>query len=279
MIARRLMLAGAFSLVMASQAADKVTSYDVRGVIQELRPEKKEMIIRHETIPGYMDAMVMPFSVRDAALFQQVAVGDSVAFKLKVTAKEDWMEDLKVTARGKKPEAPAKGVPTVKPGEVLSFKGIKLVDQNGRAFDLEETRGKTVVLTFFFTRCPFPKMCPLLADKFAAVQKALAAQGAQDTLLLSITIDPAHDRPDALLRYASHYQANVKYWQFATGEMKDISRLGLLCGADFWEDSGLINHALRTLVISPAGEVQRVYADNEWSPEQLVRVLGASLTR
>ncbi len=270
---RLLMLAGAISLVVASPAAEKETSYDVRGVIQELRPEKKEMVIRHETIPGYMDAMVMPFTVRDPALFQQVGVGDSVTFKLRVTQQQDWLEDLKVTAHGKEPDTPAKAVPAIKAGQTLSFKGIKLLDQDGRAFDLDETRGKTVVLTFFFTRCPFPNMCPLLANKFAALQRRLVAQGAKDTLLLSITIDPKRDRPETLKRYASQYKADPKYWQFATGEVAEISKLGVLCGVSFWDENGLINHSLVTLVISPTGKLTQVYRDNDWALEQLWQAL------
>ena len=260
-------------LITAPHAAEKMKSYDVRGVIRELRPDKKEMVITHETIPGYMEAMVMPFTVRDSKFFEQVLVGDSVAFKLMATKNEDWMEDLRVTARGKDSAATPKSLPAVKVGEILPFKGIKLVDQNGRIFDLEETRGKTLIFTFFFTRCPFPKMCPLLADKFSAVQKQLLAKGQKDTLLLSVTIDPARDLPDVLLRYASQYKADTAHWRFATGNLKDITKLALMCGVNFWEESGLLNHSLRTLVLSPKGKVKHIFSDNEWTLEQLFRVI------
>lgn len=259
-----------FSFITTPYAADQVKTYDVRGVIRELRPDKKEIVIKHETIPGYMNAMVMPFTVRDSKLFQKVAVGDSVAFKLKVTDKDDWMEDIKVTAHGKDPMVTPKAIPSVKPGQILSFKGVKLVDQNGRTFDLEETRGKTLVLTFFFTQCPFPKMCPLLAAKFSEVQKTLSERGQKDILLLSVTIDPEHDGPSTLLRYASQYKADPLYWRFATGELRTITKLALLCGVNFWEDNGIVNHTLRTLVIAPDGEVKRVFADNSWSAKGLV---------
>ena len=273
MIKRFISSALFLSLTTAPHAAEKVKSYDVRGVIRELRPDQKEMVIKHETIPGYMEAMVMPFTVRDSKLFEQVLVGDSVAFKLRVTKKEDWMEDLKVTARGKDSAVTPKSLPAIKVGEILPFKGIKMVDQNGRDFDLEETRGKTLVITFFFTRCPFPKMCPLLADKFSAVQKQLLAKGQKSTLLLSVTIDPARDLPDVLLRYASQYKADTAHWRFATGNIKDITKLALMCGVNFWEENGLLNHSLRTLVLSPEGKVKLIFSDNNWAVEQLSRVL------
>jgi protein SCO1 len=261
------------ALLTAAPAAEKVKSYDVRGVIRELRPDRKEMVIKHETIPGYMDAMIMPFTVRDARLFEQVLVGDSVAFKLRVTKKEDWMEELKVTSRAKSSKTVPQALPTARLGEILSFKGIKLVDQNGRAFDLEETRGKTLVLTFFFTRCPFPKMCPLLADKFEGVQKQLVAKGKTDTLLLSVTIDPEHDRPAVLHRYASQYKADPSYWRLATGELRSITKLAMLCGVDFWEENGLINHSLLTLVLSPDGKITYSFPNNDWSVDAMLNRL------
>jgi len=277
MIPRALIAMFCLILSPALPGAEKVQSYQVRGVIRELRPEKKEMIIKHETIPGYMEAMVMPFTVRDAKSFKQVAPGDTVIFTLRVTDTEDWMENVKVITRGKTAVSASKAVSDVKPGTRLPLKGIRLLDQDGREFDLGEIKGKAVALTFFFTRCPFPKMCPLLAAKFTAAQKLLVSADAKNTLLISVSIDPENDRPEVLRLYARTHQVNPAYWRLATGDLKSITQLALLCGVNFWEEKGLVNHSLRTLVIGPDGKVRRVLADNEWSAEELVQALvGAS---
>ena len=153
--------------------------------------KKKELVVRHDAIPGYMDAMVMHFSVRDVKLFDRVTPGDVIRFRLFVTEKEDWIGSLEVIAHGKPADVrPATAAP--KPGDALPLGDIRLVDEQGRAFPLSSLHGQAVALTFFFTRCPFPKMCPLLSSKFAAVQNEpgvnLAAR--KDWLLLSVTIDP-----------------------------------------------------------------------------------------
>lgn len=257
----------------ALSGAETVQSFEVRGVIRELRPQEQEMVIKHEAIPDYMEAMVMPFTVRDAKLFEGVQAGDSVTFKLRVTEKEDWLEDLKIIARASNPVVAKAVLPEVKVGALLSLAGIQLVDQSGRPFDLDETRGKAVALTFIFTRCPFPKMCPLLAQKFATTQKLLKARGAMETLLLSVSIDPEHDRPEVLLRYAQHHKADTAIWRFATGDIKTITQLALLCGVNFWEEKGLVNHELRTLVLTPEGRVQRVFTGSGWSAQELVSEL------
>ena len=266
-------LAACLLLATALHAADKVQSFQVRGVIRELRPDKMEIVIKHETIPGYMDAMTMPFTVRDAKNFKELALGDTVSFKFSVTEKEDWLEDIKVIARARTLVVGPKPLPEVKPGSVLDFKNIKLVDQDGRPFDLAETRGRAVALTFFFTRCPFPTMCPLLASKFAEAQKLLPAEDLKGAPLISISIDPQNDRPEVLKRYAQTHHADTTRWCFATGELGGITRLALLCGVNFWDEKGLVNHSLRTLVISPDGRVKRVFSDNAWSAGDLIQEL------
>jgi len=118
----------------------------------------------------------------------------------------------------------------------------------------------------------------LLAQKFRAVQTALTANpdGHKNWRLLSVTLDPAHDTPEALRRYAKAQQADPTHWRFATGELRAITTLALRCGVNFWDENGAIVHELRTVVVDPAGRVRRVFTDNEWTPEDLVRELRAA---
>ncbi|MDB6074916.1 MAG: uncharacterized protein JWO89_2556 [Verrucomicrobiaceae bacterium] len=64
----------------------------MRGVIKELRPESKEVVIKHDDIHGYMDAMTMPFAVRDTSIMKDLRVVDGVKFLLKVTKDDGWIE-------------------------------------------------------------------------------------------------------------------------------------------------------------------------------------------
>jgi Cu/Ag efflux protein CusF len=42
-------------------------TFSVRGIVQEIKSDGKTAVIKHETIPGYMDAMTMPFDVKNRA--------------------------------------------------------------------------------------------------------------------------------------------------------------------------------------------------------------------
>lgn len=260
-----------FSIVL--RGAEEKRQYQVLGTIRELHPESQEMIIKHEAIPGYMDAMVMPFTVKEDRWFKEVRPGDEVRFSLEVTPKEDHISKFEVLRRGQPQQPAAKAkVAKIKLGATLSLEGIPMKDQDGRDFDVSSLSGRSVVLSFFFTRCPSPEMCPLLVAKLGAVQKALKARAderAPTVTLLCITIDPLNDTPKVLKSYAKACRADPKLWRFLTGSLPDIRNLASRCGTDFWEDGGLINHTLRTLVIDPDGKVRRIHTDNRWTSEDL----------
>src|SRR5580693_5728083 len=74
-----------------SAQASRTQVFTVKGVVKELEPDGKTAVIRHEAIPGYMEAMTMPFEVRDTNLLHGLKSGDTISFKLAVTPKEGWI--------------------------------------------------------------------------------------------------------------------------------------------------------------------------------------------
>jgi Cu/Ag efflux protein CusF len=60
-------------------------TYEVRGLVLEVKPLEKSVIIKHEAVPGYMPAMTMPFDVKDTNELAGVEPGEPVAFRLTVT--------------------------------------------------------------------------------------------------------------------------------------------------------------------------------------------------
>ncbi|MBI4263148.1 MAG: copper-binding protein [Acidobacteria bacterium] len=55
------------SLLLAgcSRAAES-KQYEVKGQILGIKPERQEVLVKHEDIPGFMPAMTMPYTVNDA---------------------------------------------------------------------------------------------------------------------------------------------------------------------------------------------------------------------
>lgn len=99
----------------------------------------------------------------------------------------------------------------------------KLVDQNGRLIDLaSQFRGKVMLISFVFTRCPDKDECPLVSAKFAQIQRQLDPARFH---LVEITLDPVYDSPAVLHAYARQYGADDAAWSIVTGQPREIERL------------------------------------------------------
>ena len=87
--------------------------------------------------------------------------------------------------------------------------------QDGTRVALSQFRGKAVAVTFIFASCS--ATCPILTAKMATVQDELGRNFGSKAAFLSITVDPEHDTPDVLERYAETFGANPAGWKFLTG--------------------------------------------------------------
>ncbi|MGN6553629.1 MAG: SCO family protein, partial [Verrucomicrobiota bacterium] len=138
-------------------------------------------------------------------------------------------------------------------------------------------RGKAVLLTFIYTRCPLPNFCPLMSKNFSQLEKRLSAEFTNRFQLLSVSMDPEFDRPAVLKEYASRYEANEKDWTFATGDAGQIEFVAGLMGLYYVRENGLISHDLRTALISPEGRLMHLWKSNVWTPYEVQRMVRETL--
>ncbi|HEV2765118.1 MAG TPA: SCO family protein, partial [Pyrinomonadaceae bacterium] len=154
---------------------------------------------------------------------------------------------------------------------------VKLVNQDGRPAGTGQFRGRALVVTFIYTRCPLPDYCPLMSENFAAVNRELAKDASLGARarLLSVTVDPEYDTPKVLRSYGAAHTGEFagerfERWQFATGEPSEIRRLAESFGLSYARDKDQIIHSLRTAVITPDGRLFKLYRGNEWKPGELL---------
>jgi protein SCO1/2 len=173
------------------------------------------------------------------------------------------------------------------PGAQMAKEGdevpnFTLRNQDDREIHIKDYRGKTLLLTFIYTRCPVPDYCTLMSDNFAQIDRALG----QDpelygkTHLLSISIDPEYDTPKVLRSYgAAHterYQNETfAHWEFAGGTKEQVKEIAQFFGLTYFPEKDQIIHALRTVIIDPHGKVAKIYGGNDWKPEDVVKILAA----
>jgi len=253
--------------------------YELQGQILAVRPEQREVVIKHEDIKGFMPGMTMPFTVRDTALLSGTQPGDLVTATLVVGETEAYLSRLTTTGHAALTEAPPAPAPEIlAPGQAVT--DANLVDQDGQIRAFSSFKGHRVALTFIYTRCPLPDFCPLMDRHFASVQKTIASTPAlADVRLVTVTLDPAFDTPAILKPYARRRGADPSVWSFLTGEPEEVNRFASQFGlyVEHNPESAIdITHNLRTAVLDPEGRLVAVHNGNSWTPAELVADLTAA---
>lgn len=260
------------------------TTYELRGQVLDVRADIGEIRIDHEAIPGYMDAMTMSFKVRDRGLLAGKGRGDLVKATMVVTDTDAWLSTLEKTGHRnivEVPEgaaAPAPAFALLEPGQLVPEE--PLLDHEGHAWSPAILKGKTVAMTFIYTRCPLPTYCPLMDRHFRAVQQAVAgdAELRGRVHLVSVTLDPAFDTPPVLKQHAASIGADTSTWTFVTGPPEALERFGARLGLTVMrsdKDSVDITHNLRTAIVRADGTLVKVIGGNAWTPADLMAELRA----
>ena len=264
---------------------EQVRRYHLKGKVVSVDLQQGYAVINHENIPGFMDAMTMPYPVRDTHLLQGLGAGDEITADVVVSSDGAYLENIVVTKKGEG----AKDKPTTRthqpqPGEKVP--DFALINQDGKLVRLDSFRGDVLLVTFIYTRCPFPDFCPLVSKNFASIYAATRKNQPPDSKirLLSVSFDPEHDTPGVLRRYAETFRETTggqpfDRWQFAAVPPKELAKVADFFGLTYSSTDGQIEHSLSTTVISPSGTVYKWYYGNEWKPADLIEDAAQALAQ
>lgn len=274
----------ALVLLSVAGACSRARRYELQGQILAIDAGRQEITVKHEDVKGFMPGMTMPFKVKDRRVLADRRPGELIKATLVVADSTGHLEDVVRTGEAPMPaDAPnATAAPPLEPGTTVP--DVQFLDQNGRSRRLSEWRGKTLAVTFVYTRCPLPDFCPLMDRNFAAVQRTFAADAhlAGRLHLLSVSFDPEYDSPDVLRVHANRARANDETWTWLTGDRDVIDKFAGLFGVSIIRgDRPLqeITHNLRTAILDRDGRLVKIYNGNEWKPEELLAELRATDAR
>lgn len=261
-----------------TRGADKLDVYQVKGVVEKVEADGKSVMISHEKIPGYMDAMTMSFDVKDAKELIGLSEGDIITFRMLVNDDEGWIDRVqKIGRKGSEPPKPRRDevrkAPIVEPLNIGdAVPDYRFTNQFNQPISLSQFRGKALAIVFIYTRCPYPNFCPRMSSNFQEVQKRLKAMpGApKNWHLLSISFDPVFDTPSRLKDYAESVRYDPAWWSFATSDLWTLDGITEQLGLQFWREEGaVIGHNVRAAVLDPQGRLQHVFTGTKWQPSEL----------
>jgi protein SCO1 len=267
----------------STNSDEKRDYYDTRGIVRGFSPDRSTVEIQHENIPGFMPSMTMPFVVRDPKQIADLKTGEAIAFRMAVTQKDFWIENVKKIRRKDVNVAEPKKTSSVSTERDARLKEgdemppFSLTNQNGERISLDTFRGQPFVLTFVFTRCPVPNFCPRMSNNFEELQAAIknGTGTLATTHLLSITLDPDYDTPKILSDYAAFHHNNRQIWTFATGDKKEIDSLTRAFSVYRQTEGGTISHGLATALVNRDGVIERIWRGNAWTPAEVIEAIQA----
>lgn len=128
------------------------------------------------------------------------------------------------------------------------FTDTKLKSQADRTlrFYSDAMKGKVVLINFVFTQCG--EACPLITAKLVQVKRELGEAFGHEVRFISISIDPQHDRPQDLAKFARKFDAVHPEWLFLTGEPASVEHVVKKLGA--WTGD-VESHSTAIIIGSP----------------------------
>ena len=249
--------------------------YVVNGVIHDIKIDEQIIIIDHDSIPGFMMSMIMPFNFKNKEDVEDLSPGDSVRFKLIVKSDDSYVLDFNLLGRSiafedqddfwDDDEFKPIGV-----GERLT--DIKMTDLNGDSISLSSSDGKFRFISFIFTRCPIPNMCPAVVIKNGVL--ASNFKNNQNLELIMMSFDYVHDTPAVLKEFYSSSVSIYENWRVlsSVGNISDLYTLSSELGCEFWGvDEGNIGHNLRSVLIDPTRKLLKVWGGDDWLARDVIR--------
>ncbi|MEP7074763.1 MAG: SCO family protein [Acidobacteriota bacterium] len=263
--------------------------FSFKGKVVSVDKGAKKAKIEHGDIPGYMDAMTMDFPIREDWVWDELKPGADIEADLVVddANAQYWLEKIRISMA---PNANQAALP-VNENFVQIGKNVpnfELTNQDGKRIELKDFRGKALAITFIYRECPLPDYCIRMSKNFSdlAIRMRADANLKDKIALLSISFDPARDTPARLKQYGLGYMGqgatDLGVWQLAVGTDKQVRSIADFFGLQYevdQNDKAQINHSLRTAVIGPDGKVAKIYPRNEWTPDDLLRELKATLAK
>jgi protein SCO1/2 len=137
---------------------------------------------------------------------------------------------------------------------------ITLIDQNGHPVELSSLRGKPILFDFIYTTCPGP--CLVITNKMKAIAEALGPKLGSEVRFVSVSVDPEHDTPTAMLNYARemHITTPAASWLFLTGSPQNIdSVMKRFRLRRVRESNGAIDHVLEFFLVGADGHLLAQY--------------------
>jgi protein SCO1 len=263
-------------------------TFTIRGKVIATDASSGQVSLDGEAVPGFMEAMIMPYKVVNPSILSELHTGDRITADVLADQissdpaagyRNVRLDHIVVIAQAKPDYKPTVQFHVPAAGDAVP--NFALLNQSDKLIHLADFKGRVVLMTFIYTRCPVADFCPRMSRNFATVDKQLAADPVlyAKTHLISISFDPTYDTPKVLRSYGGAYtglytKEKFQHWDFAAPPVNELPQVtqffdvGVTPG-----ESKTLTHSLSTVIIGKDGKVLAWYPGNEWEPAEALGVV------
>jgi len=273
-------------LLLAAMPLSAAETHAMSGLVLKVDATHKSVTVSCNGVPGYMDAMTMPFDVRDAKILDGIKPGANIDFTVVVNGETSYAENIRLHQYENLEQEPLEarrlsivsklanpaGAASVLASIVKAQQAVPdftLTDQARNKIAFSQLKGRVIAISFAYVQCPNPAYCYRLTNHLGQLQKRFADRLGSDLVLLTIIIDPEHNENDAINKYAAIWKANPQSWHFLTGPLPEVQRVSRMFGMEFWSDEGFLTHSFHTVVVDRGGNLFANLEGNRFTSEQL----------
>jgi protein SCO1 len=139
---------------------------------------------------------------------------------------------------------------------------LQLRSYLGHTINLDQYRGKAVLVTFLYTNCP--DVCPLITASLHAALEAMGPKLAAKTQIVAVSVDPRGDTPQAVAAFLARHEMTGRM-QYLIGSAHELGHVWSDWNIGSERDAQqpqLVNHTGLVYGISASGKITTLYASN-----------------
>tara|TARA_Y100001970_G_scaffold25226_1_gene30156 strand:+ start:4079 stop:4915 length:837 start_codon:yes stop_codon:yes gene_type:complete len=243
-------------------------TYKVIGVIKDIDKDQNKLLIDHEEIPGFMVKMVMYFNLHSSIDINQFAIDDSVSFDLIIKNKNSYT--LNYENLGKSlinaddddfwnNDTESK-YSLKKPGEYIENSTFLTLDN--KEISLSDYNSDFTLITFIFSKCPMPNMCPASIVKNQYLSNYFKNENIN---FLLISFDYIYDTPEVLKNIYGPIETNNMKFLSSYNHIDDIFSLAQQSGVAYWGvEENNIGHSMRSVLIDKDLKLIKTFDGIDW---------------
>lgn len=245
--------------------------YEVTGVIKEINANDNKLLIDHDEIPGFMVKMVMFFNLHNTVDISTFSINDSISFDLILKGKDSYTLNYKKI-----------GISKTKPNddfwdndEDLKYSlkeygdyidNVSFSDINNNKISLSDYKSDFLFVSFIFSKCPMPNMCPAAIVKNQYLSNFFKNENIN---FLLISFDYLYDTPETLKSIYGDIEKDNLHFLSSYGHINDIFTLSQQAGVAYWGvEENNIGHTMRSLLIDKNLKLITTYDGMDWKPSE-----------